>query len=104
MKLTNQKEYCKKKMLNDVIIKSSLYQSYKCSSFLFPFSPTGGKFKEYYLSALNIIGTYTVCVGMLKIVYFVGNLDKYLLSMTDLQTGLFHLTPLKDYVENTKLT
>ena len=66
---------------------SVIFKSFFQMCVFHSFTITGGKFKAYYLSTLNILGTYTLCVTMLKIVYFVANLDKYLLQMADVPTG-----------------
>ena len=43
--------------------------------------------KEYLLSPLNILCTFTMVITMLKVVYFIGNLDKYLIQIADFDTG-----------------
>ena len=49
---------------------------------------SGGRLKDYFFSKLNLMGIYILSICMLKIVYFIGNLDKYLLQMVDTNTGL----------------
>eukprot|EP00111_Clytia_hemisphaerica_P017865 TCONS_00052845-protein len=56
---------------------------------LTPYS--GHKLRQYIFSKLMIFGTYTASVMMFKIVYFIGNLDKYLNKLTDTETATLYI-------------
>lgn len=57
----------------------SVYISQRC----FP----GSNLLQHIFSGIYLVACYAISIYMLKLTYFIGNLDKFLLGITDIQTG-----------------